>query len=70
MSELKNLKKNISPCVKICIIHKKYDICLGCYRTTEEITNWINYSQEKKIKTLSELKIRKIKFKPKRRKKT
>ena len=70
MKQENYFKKDISPCVKICILHKKYDICLGCYRTKDEITNWINYSQEKRLKTLSELKTRKITFKPKRRKKS
>ena len=26
-----------SPCVKICIVHPEARICIGCYRTGEEI---------------------------------
>ncbi|MDF1619431.1 DUF1289 domain-containing protein [Pseudothioclava nitratireducens] len=29
-----------SPCVKLCSIHPTEKICVGCYRTLEEIGNW------------------------------
>ena len=33
-----------SPCVKLCVLHSKERICVGCYRTAEEIKNWTKYS--------------------------
>jgi|TARA_R100001509_G_scaffold87718_1_gene49983 predicted Fe-S protein YdhL (DUF1289 family) len=35
-----------SPCIGVCEL--KDDVCIGCNRTIEEITNWVPISQEKK----------------------
>jgi hypothetical protein len=40
-----------SPCVSICVLNPD-DVCEGCYRSTEEITQWNAYSQEEKAKVL------------------
>ena len=29
-----------SPCVKVCVIHPDARLCLGCYRSAEEIAEW------------------------------
>jgi len=29
-----------SPCVKICALHRFEGICVGCYRTADEIAAW------------------------------
>ncbi|MBV1864479.1 MAG: DUF1289 domain-containing protein [Rhodobacteraceae bacterium] len=29
-----------SPCVNICVMHRKAEICIGCYRTIDEISKW------------------------------
>jgi hypothetical protein len=29
-----------SPCVKLCVVHPEERICIGCYRTIEEIAAW------------------------------
>ncbi|PCJ76417.1 MAG: DUF1289 domain-containing protein [Rhodobacteraceae bacterium] len=29
-----------SPCVKICVIHPPSGLCIGCFRTTDEIAGW------------------------------
>ncbi len=36
-----------SPCIKICK-YDKNELCEGCRRTKEEITNWMKYSDEEK----------------------
>ena len=39
-----------SPCVGVCTVVK--NICIGCTRTSEEISNWLFYSDyERKIIT-------------------
>ena len=40
-----------SPCINICELDPNTDLCLGCNRTIEEITNWstMNDSNKKKI---------------------
>jgi hypothetical protein len=44
-----------SPCIKLCVLHSKERICVGCYRTAEEITNWTNYSAEQRTEIRAEL---------------
>jgi len=29
-----------SPCVKLCVIHPEERLCVGCFRTIEEISSW------------------------------
>ena len=47
-----------SPCIKLCILHSKEKICMGCYRTADEIKNWSKYSDEQRTVIKSQLKIR------------
>ena len=47
-------KKIKNPCRLIC----KYDnksICMGCYRTREEVSNWAKYSDEEKLKVFDKI---------------
>ena len=29
-----------SPCIKVCVVHPEARLCMGCYRSIEEITGW------------------------------
>jgi uncharacterized protein len=29
-----------SPCVKLCVVHPEERICVGCFRSIEEISAW------------------------------
>lgn len=52
-----------SPCTNIC----KYDedsICIGCFRTMDEITGWIFMSEARKKQALEEASQRKQTPKP------
>jgi predicted Fe-S protein YdhL (DUF1289 family) len=43
-----NTPTNIpSPCISLCALNEE-DVCVGCYRTAEEITEWTQLSQEEK----------------------
>ena len=56
-----------SPCIKICVIHHNEKICIGCFRTILEITNWSNYSSQQRKIILSNLKMRSERLALKRR---
>lgn len=43
----------ITPCVSVCRLED--GICVGCKRTTEEITNWVKYSDEERKKIMKRL---------------
>ena len=49
-----------SPCVKVCKIEN--NICIGCYRTLEEIGNWTSMSNEER-KQINERVSHKIQYK-------
>jgi predicted Fe-S protein YdhL (DUF1289 family) len=47
-----------SPCKLIC----RYDdnkMCVGCYRTMDEIVNWINYTDHEKLEVWKKIRERK-----------
>ena len=44
-----------SPCVNICIIHPRANICTGCFRTIDEISSWSNMSESERKGILKEL---------------
>lgn len=37
-----------SPCVQVCEMNAHDSICSGCFRTREEITHWLAYSDEER----------------------
>tara|TARA_B100001287_G_C22451705_1_gene420841 strand:+ start:41 stop:202 length:162 start_codon:yes stop_codon:yes gene_type:complete len=49
-----------SPCIGLCELEKNSQICKGCLRTIDEITNWKMFSEKKKGEILKLLKKRKI----------
>ena len=40
-----------SPCISICVLDENY-ICMGCYRSAEEITDWFMSTNEQKHEVL------------------
>jgi predicted Fe-S protein YdhL (DUF1289 family) len=37
-----------SPCVKLCALDPRSGYCVGCYRTIDEVANWVEMSAEDK----------------------
>jgi uncharacterized protein len=56
-----------SPCVKVCVIHEASGLCLGCYRSLDEIAAWSSLAPETRRAILAELPARKERVKPRRR---
>ena len=46
---------SISPCKKICSIDKKLRLCVGCYRTLNEIILWTKLDDHKKKNIIFQL---------------
>jgi len=46
-----------SPCVDICALDDD-DICIGCYRSGDEITTWGKMSNDEKKQTLQKVRER------------
>lgn len=56
MSEIE--EQVMSPCVGICCPDQN-DVCMGCFRTMDEITRWWDMSSTEKKQLLLELESRK-----------
>ena len=41
-----------SPCIEVCSLNDQ-DVCIGCYRTANEIIEWFSASDERKRAILS-----------------
>lgn len=55
----KNTQQHLSPCIGICQLHLTLDICLGCYRTSKEVSLWSSYSKDEQGKVLKSIDKRK-----------
>ena len=47
-----------SPCNDTCATDLESELCIGCGRTKDEISNWLIYSDEQKKSVLQDLKRR------------
>jgi predicted Fe-S protein YdhL (DUF1289 family) len=50
-----------SPCIKICKLQD--NMCIGCYRTLEEIANWSYFTDIERLSIINDLADRKNKDK-------
>ena len=55
-----------SPCVNICIVHPRANICTGCFRTIDEISSWSNMSETERKGIIRELPNRSSKLRVRR----
>ena len=56
-----------SPCIKVCVIHPEARLCLGCYRSLEEIAAWSSMTPEARQAVMADLPARADRVKPRRR---
>jgi predicted Fe-S protein YdhL (DUF1289 family) len=52
--------KIVSPCIAICRVKK--GMCIGCFRTTKEITEWYDATNERKLEIIKDAEHRKKEF--------
>lgn len=44
-----------SPCVKLCVIHPEERVCVGCFRTIEEISGWSRLTHDARAAIMKDL---------------
>ncbi len=44
-----------SPCIKICVIHPEERLCVGCYRSIEEIATWSRLTPAERRRIMADL---------------
>jgi len=47
-----------SPCNEVCQMDAEWGVCVGCYRTIDEIVTWSKLSDPEKIEVLAQVKRR------------
>ncbi|QDH74289.1 DUF1289 domain-containing protein [Brevundimonas sp. M20] len=53
-----------TPCVKVCIVDGPTGLCLGCYRTLQEIGGWSALSDERRAEIMTQLSSRRSRIDP------
>lgn len=43
-----------SPCLRVCVIHQEAGLCVGCFRTREEIARWSRMTPEERRAIMDE----------------
>ena len=56
-----------SPCVKVCVIEPESGLCMGCYRTRDEIAAWGRMERLERLAIMEGLPERAGQIKPRRR---
>lgn len=55
MDELWKRAEIESPCVKLCVVHPEARICVGCFRSIDEISGWSQLTPEERRAIMAEL---------------
>jgi predicted Fe-S protein YdhL (DUF1289 family) len=53
-----------TPCVKVCIVDGASSLCLGCYRTLEEIGGWSALTDDQRAMIMADLPARRDQIEP------
>jgi uncharacterized protein len=48
-----------TPCKKICMLDAKGQYCMGCYRTRQEVGDWLTLSDDERAAIMAQLPARK-----------
>ena len=49
-----------SPCIQVCTYDEEEEFCIGCYRTKQELQDWLIMTREQKLETLKKLEERQL----------
>lgn len=44
-----------SPCIKLCVVHPEARLCVGCYRSIDEIGTWSRKTPDERQQIMAEL---------------
>ena len=44
-----------SPCIQVCTYDEEGEYCIGCYRTKQELQDWLIITRAQKLKTLKKI---------------
>jgi predicted Fe-S protein YdhL (DUF1289 family) len=55
-----------TPCIQVCIVDGPSGLCLGCYRTLQEIGGWTRLTDDQRAEIMAERPVREAKIDPAR----
>lgn len=64
MNPTKPPRSIATPCVQVCIVDGASSLCLGCYRTLQEIGGWSGMSDDERAAIIADLPSRKDRIDP------
>jgi predicted Fe-S protein YdhL (DUF1289 family) len=53
-----------TPCVRVCVVDGESGLCLGCYRTLQEVASWAAFSDAEREALMAELPGRRGRIRP------
>jgi predicted Fe-S protein YdhL (DUF1289 family) len=53
-----------TPCIKVCVVDGASGLCLGCFRTLQEIGTWSRLTDEERTRVMAELPDRRERIDP------
>ncbi len=56
-----------TPCIRICLLHPEAGLCIGCYRTADEIAAWSSLTRAARLALMATLPARAPLVAPRRR---
>lgn len=54
----------LTPCIKVCFVDDASGLCLGCFRTLEEIAAWASYPEAERERLMASLPARRAMIDP------
>lgn len=55
-----------SPCKRVCVVDPNAAMCVGCFRTMDELGRWMNLTQAERLAIKPELKAREATYRERR----
>ena len=55
-----------TPCIKVCVVDGESGLCLGCFRTLNEISAWASFPDETRDQLMAELPARRSLIDPRK----
>ncbi len=52
----------ITPCIKVCRLDPKLELCIDCWRTREEIQDWTAYTDKQREQVVNKLFYRQVRY--------
>jgi len=49
-----------SPCIQVCTYDEEEEFCIGCYRTKEELQDWLIMTRQQKLEVLKKIEERQL----------